>query len=413
MKKNLYICADKYRFMKTETSLFRYKGQNYLVPFVLISSLFFLWGFAHSILEVLNPHFQESFHISKTMAAFVQAAVYGGYFLMALPAGYVIRRWGYRAGVITGLLLYGVGALLFIPGAQINSFPFFVFSLFVIGCGLTCLETSANPYTTVLGDPKDAERRINLSQSLNGLGWIVGPLVGGALLFSDVSIAVPYSIVGVVVLLVAVFFSRMKLPEVGSQQVEDDGHQADDSESCGELWNTAFILGLLALFLYVAAQTGVNSFFINYMVENAGISHTEASQWLGFGGMGLFVFGRLTGSWVMGYIRAERLLLLYAVLAALATAVIVLGSGMVTMGAFFVVYLCESIMFPTIFSLALRSSNGNTKKASSLLIMTIVGGAIAPIIMGSIADNTNSMAIAFLVPLVCYVYIAFYSLIKK
>ena len=169
--------------MKQQNTLFKVNGADYVVPFMLIASLFFLWGFAHSILEVLNPHFQQSFNISKTMAAFVQAAVYGGYFLMALPAGYIVRRWGYRRGVLTGLLLYGVGALLFIPGSMMESFPFYAFSLFVIGCGLTCLETSANPYTTVLGPADSAERRINLAQSLNGVGWIVGPLVGGALLF--------------------------------------------------------------------------------------------------------------------------------------------------------------------------------------------------------------------------------------
>ena len=168
----------------TKPSIFRYEGHNYLVPFLIISSLFFMWGFAHGILEVLNPHFQESFHISKAMSALTQAAVYGAYFLMALPAGWIIRKWGYRRGVITGLGLFGIGALMFIPGSRINSFYFFVLSLFVIGCGLTCLETSANPYTTVLGHPDKAESRINLSQSLNGIGWIVGPLVGGQLLFS-------------------------------------------------------------------------------------------------------------------------------------------------------------------------------------------------------------------------------------
>ena len=406
---------------KPKDSLLRRDGVSMVAPFVLITSLFFLWGFAHSILEVLNPHFQESFQISKTMAAFVQAAVYGGYFLMALPAGMIIRKWGYKAGVITGLLLYGVGALLFIPSSMINSFPFFVFSLFVIGCGLTCLETSANPYTTVLGAPESAERRINMAQSLNGVGWIVGPLVGGALLFSGGDIAVPYTIVGVVVLLVALLFSRMNLPEI-AQDTEGDDEQKSSGQTgaacagSGEkksLMNVAFILGLTALFFYVAAQTGVNSFFINYMTENVGISSTEASTWLGFGGMGLFVLGRLTGSWVMAYIRAERLLFIYSVLAAVATAIIMTCSGMATMGAFFVVYLCESIMFPTIFSLALRSSGGNTKLASSLLIMTIVGGAIAPLLMGHIADTTGSMAESFVVPLVCYVYIAIYCLIKK
>lgn len=177
-------------------SIFRYEGHNYLVPFLIISSLFFMWGFAHGILEVLNPHFQESFYISKTMSALTQAAVYGAYFLMALPAVWIIRKWGYRRGVITGLVLFGIGSLMFIPGSEINSFYFFVLSLFVIGCGLTCLETSANPYTTVLGHPDKAESRINLSQSLNGIGWIVGPLVGGQLLFSGVNIAIPYALGG-------------------------------------------------------------------------------------------------------------------------------------------------------------------------------------------------------------------------
>ncbi|MCD8302340.1 MAG: MFS transporter, partial [Prevotellaceae bacterium] len=283
--------------MKSNTgdNLFRHGGTSYLRPFLLISSLFFLWGFAHSILEVLNPHFQEFFQISKTKAAFVQVAVYGGYFIMALPVGLIIRRFGYRAGVITGLLLYGLGALLFIPGSFINSFWFFVFSLFVIGCGLTCLETSANPYTTKLGDPRKAEVRINLSQSLNGLGWIVGPLVGGELLFTGRSIAIPYALVGVVVLLVAVMFCRVRLPEMREQP----SSLSKEDKVTGPLWNLHFILGVVALFLYVSAQTGVNSFFINYMEEAAHISGETASLWLGFGGMGLFAVGRLAGSGLM------------------------------------------------------------------------------------------------------------------
>lgn len=271
----------------TKPSIFRYEGHNYLVPFLIISSLFFMWGFAHGILEVLNPHFQESFHISKAMSALTQAAVYGAYFLMALPAGWIIRKWGYRRGVITGLVLFGIGALMFIPGSRINSFYFFVLSLFVIGCGLTCLETSANPYTTVLGHPDKAESRINLSQSLNGIGWIVGPLVGGQLLFSGVNIAI---------------------------------------------------------------------------------------------------------------------------LTFVATLIVVVCSGTLSLIAFFALYLGESIMFPTIFSLALRDAGTKTKLASSLLIMTIVGGAVAPVIMGCIADTTGSMAIAFLIPLVCYGVIGTYAL---
>lgn len=292
----------------TKPSIFRYEGHNYLVPFLIISSLFFMWGFAHGILEVLNPHFQESFHISKAMSALTQAAVYGAYFLMALPAGWIIRKWGYRRGVITGLVLFGIGALMFIPGSRINSFYFFVLSLFVIGCGLTCLETSANPYTTVLGHPDKAESRINLSQSLNGIGWIVGPLIGGQLLFSGVNIAIPYALVGIFVLAVAL------------------------------------------------------------------------------------------------------VLLVCAILTFVATLLVVVCSGTLSLIAFFALYLGESIMFPTIFSLALRDAGTKTKLASSLLIMTIVGGAVAPVIMGYIADTTGSMAIAFLIPLVCYGVIGGYAL---
>ena len=328
----------------TKPSIFRYEGHNYLVPFLIISSLFFMWGFAHGILEVLNPHFQESFHISKAMSALTQAAVYGAYFLMALPAGWIIRKWGYRRGVITGLVFFGIGVLMFIPGSRINSFYFFVLSLFVIGCGLTCLETSANPYATVLGHPDKAESRINLSQSLNGIGWIVGPLVGGQLLFSGVNIAIPYALVGIFVLAVALVLSRIKLPDPRR------AHEADTNE----------------------------------MVEE------KPMRVMAFG------FGMLT----------------WAILTFVATLIVVVCSGTLSLIAFFALYLGESIMFPTIFSLALRDAGTKTKLASSLLIMTIVGGAVAPVIMGYIADTTGSMAIAFLIPLVCYGVIGGYALLK-
>ncbi len=390
-------------------SLFRYEGHNYLVPFLLISSLFFMWGFAHGILEVLNPHFQESFHISKTMSAFTQAAVYGAYFLMALPAGWIVRRWGYRKGVITGLSLFGVGALMFVPGAEINNFPFYVLSLFVLGCGLTCLETCANPYATVLGHPDAAESRINLSQSLNGIGWILGPLVGGQLLFSGVSIAVPYAVVGVFVLLVALVFSRVCLPDPRKMHSEE----TSQGETEVPIRWAAFGFGMLTLFLYVAAQTGVNSFFINYAVENSHIDKQTASTILAFGGMGLFFVGRVLGGVLMNYVLPKFVLLFCAILALTGTAVVVTCSGTVSLVAFLVLYLGESIMFPTIFSLALRDVGIHTQTASSLLVMTIVGGAIAPMLMGHIADTTGSMATAFVIPLVCYAVIAVYAVTRK
>lgn len=386
-------------------------GKNFLLPFILITSLFFLWGFAHSILDVLNKHFQDALGITKTRSALVQAVVYGGYFLMALPAGSIIRRYGYRAGVLTGLLLYGIGALLFIPGERIMSFEFFLFSLFIIGCGLTCLETAANPYVTVLGEPESAERRINLSQSFNGLGWICGPLVGGLFLFTEDggsgNIAAPYAIIGVVVLLVALFFSRIRLPEIGMDRGTDERPAEPARDS---LWSHRnFTWGLIALFLYVAAQTGINSFFINYVTEHASITAREASLWLSFGGMGMFMAGRMGGSWIMGFMRAERLLMFCGLGASLAMAVILYGSGMSAIGAFFFCFLCESIMFPTIFALAIRGVGAHTKRASSFLIMSIVGGAVAPLAMGYIADQVST-ALGFVVPLGCFVCITLYAI---
>ncbi|WP_337480663.1 sugar MFS transporter [Prevotellamassilia timonensis] len=395
----------------TKPGLFRTAdGKNYLWPFVLVTSLFFLWGLAHSILDVLNKHFQETMDgVGKTESALVQAVMYGGYFVMALPAGQIIKRYGYRAGVITGLLLYGIGALLFIPGGQLLSFPFFLFSLFVIGCGLTCLETSANPYVTVLGNAEGAARRINLSQSFNGLGWIVGPLIGGHFAFAvgadKGSIAIPYAIIGVVVLCVALVFAQVKLPEVQADGVA----QTEAAHATDSLWqHRNFVYGLIALFLYVAAQTGINSFFINYVTEHASVSNVNASLLLGFGGMGLFMVGRMGGSWLMLRVRAERVLLYCAVGATLAMAVLLSGAGVAGVAAFMLCYLCESIMFPTIFALALKGVGQHTKRASSFLIMSIVGGAIAPVLMGLIADHA-SMAMAFIVPLCCFVVIAAYA----
>lgn len=381
-------------------------GRSFLVPFILITSLFFLWGVAHSILDVLNKHFQDMMEITRTRSALIQAVVYGGYFVMALPAGRIIRRFGYRTGVLTGLVLYGIGALLFIPGGRIQSFEFFLLALFVIGCGLTCLETASNPYVTVLGEPEGSERRINLAQSFNGLGWICGPLAGGFFLFAGGGdVTTPYAVLGTLVLLIAVIFSRVKLPEIG-QEAEEKGTQGNDTS----LWKTAsFTVGLLSLFLYVAAQTGINSFFINYATENAGISAQKASVWLSFGGMGLFMAGRMGGSWIMRFVKGEKVLAACAAGALICMAAVILLPG--TIGGYFLLlcFLCESIMFPTIFSLSLRHVGTHTKQASSYLIMSIVGGAIAPILMGLIADYI-SLGLGFIVPLVCFAEILWFGI---
>lgn len=388
--------------------------QNYRLPFIIVTTLFFLWGFAHSILDVLNKHFQVAFEIGKAESAMVQAVVYGGYFLMAIPAGLIISRWGYRAGVITGLCLYGLGALLFVPGAAVGTFWFFLLSLFIIGCGLTCLETAANPYVTVLGSPERSEQRLNIAQSFNGIGQMAGPLVGGLVLFSDTatagssdSLSLPYTVLGIIVLAIGFLFSRISLPEI-NDTTEDATSAIRDNRPLYR--RPVFVWGVATLFCYVAAQTGINSFFINYMeLPNIGISEKEAAILLSFIGMGLFLFGRVLGSWLMNFLRPQRLLTLFAIGASISMLLVIGNWGMISAVGLFACYLFESIMFPTIFALSLRHAHGHTKMASSALIMSIVGGAVAPLLMGWIADSTHDMAMGFIVPLACFIVILAYT----
>lgn len=388
--------------------------QNYRLPFIIVTTLFFLWGFAHSILDVLNKHFQVAFEIGKAESAMVQAVVYGGYFLMAIPAGLIISRWGYRAGVITGLCLYGLGALLFVPGAAVGTFWFFLLSLFIIGCGLTCLETAANPYITVLGSPERSEQRLNIAQSFNGIGQMAGPLVGGLVLFSDTatagssdSLSLPYAVLGIIVLAIGFLFSRISLPEI-NDTTEDATSAIRDNRPLYR--RPVFVWGVATLFCYVAAQTGINSFFINYMeLPNIGISEKEAAILLSFIGMGLFLFGRVLGSWLMNFLRPQRLLTLFAIGASISMLLVIGNWGMISAVGLFACYLFESIMFPTIFALSLRHAHGHTKMASSALIMSIVGGAVAPLLMGWIADSTHDMAMGFIVPLACFIVILAYT----
>ena len=384
-------------------------GEQYIVPFVLIISLFFLWGFAHAILDVLNKHFQELLHINKSVSALIQAMMYMGYFVMAVPAGLFISRFGYRRGVVFGLVLYGIGSLLFIPGQEWMSYRMFLFALFVIGCGLTFLETAANPYATELGPRETAASRLNFAQSFNGLGCICAPILTGLLLFSEDggsgsgNVALPYACMGVVVLLVAVVFSRVRLPEiVHAEEVDAEGHKVG-------LWkHKLFVFGLLALFAYEIGEISINSFFINYVLEQGWMNARMASLVLSFGGLGLFMLGRFIGSWIMRRVRAEKMLYVCATGVVATMVVVLLDLGYVSLLALLLTYAFEAIMFPTIFALSLRGLGSNTKRASSFLMMSPVGGVVGPLLMGLVADYT-SMVTAFVVPLVAYVVVWFYA----
>ena len=334
-------------------------GKNYLLPFVLVTSLFFLWGFAHSLLDVLNKHFQEILHISRAESGLVQFSVYFGYFIAAVPAGLFMTRYGYRKGIILGLLLYAAGAFLFLPATGLKAFFPFLCALMIIAFGLAFLETAANPYVSVLGPSVSAERRLNLSQSFNGLGWIFGPLIGGLIIFSLTapgenqfsSMAIPYSGVGFVVLVIAVLFIRIRLPEIKEESLA--GQQDTSYRSLFRIRH--FILAVVAQFFYVAAQTGINSFFINYVTEtNSRVSNRTAAIILSFGGMGLFWAGRLSGSYFMKRVKPNRLLTFYAGCCIFLLFLVIAGLGWISTGALILTYFFMSVMFPTIFVLGLK-----------------------------------------------------------
>ncbi len=391
----------------------RLVSKKYLLPFILITSLFFMWGFARAILDVLNKHFQESLHISITQSTLIQATTYLGYFLMALPAGMVITRWGYRRGVVLGLILFGAGALLFIPGEQLMSFPLFLGALFVIGCGLVVLETAANPYAAELGDRATSASRLNLAQSFNGVGCILAPVIVGSFLFSTegASVAVPYTIMGICVLLVALLFTRVKLPEISSDDDKESNPTASISSTIASLWRRrSFRLGVLALFSYEVAEISINSLFINYATSDGWMDKSTASVVLSFGALGLFMLARIAGSWIMSRIAAPRVLAACAVLTVAGAIAVVLNAGAISHAGLFACYAFEAIMFPTIFAVTIAGiSRSEVKIASSFLMMTPIGGAVGTSLMGAIADAT-SMSTAFIVPAVGYLMVLIYAL---
>lgn len=389
-------------------------GKSYLVPFILITSLFLLWGFAHGLLDVLNKHFQGVFTMTKAESGLVQFSTYIAYFLMALPAGAFMKRYGYRKGIIMGLLLFAIGAFGFMPAAFLHSATPFLIALFVIACGLCILETAANPYSTILGPSASAAQRLNLSQSFNGLGWILGPLVGGLLIFGasegdSMALTKPYILVGGIVLFVALLFFFTKLPEIKPEE-EEEVTAIVEEKPAASLWKRRqFVRSVVAQFCYCAAQTGIFGFFINYVTEmDPGISNLRASRILAFGGMALFMIGRLSGSFTMKWLAPGRLLTWYSLLSAVCMALVVASVGTLSLYALYLSFFFMSIMFPTIFALGLEGMGVYTKKASSYIVMGVAGGAFSPMLMGYIGEE--NMALGFIVPLIAFLYILYFAI---
>ena len=384
-------------------------NRQYFVPFALITSLFFLWGFARAILDLLNKHFQNALDISITQSSLIQVTTYLGYFITAIPAGWFINRHGYRLGVVMGLLLFGFGALLFIPLSALHSFYTFLIALFIIGCGLVFLETSANPYVTELGARETATSRLNFSQSFNGLGSLFATFIVGQFLFGgsvgEGEIAVPYTILGILVLLIALVFSRVQLPEIKHAASSDDEVKGTRIMKLFR-YHPMFVFGLFALLAYEVAEISINSYFINFMTGEGYMTDRTASVILTIA-LGFFMVGRFVGSWLMQYVRAEKLLLLCAAGSVGSMVVVLLGLGKISMVALIANYLFEAIMFPTIFSLALNGLGNLKKSAASLLMMTPIGGC-GFLMMGIIADASNLIA-PFIIPFFGYFVVLLFA----
>jgi MFS transporter, FHS family, L-fucose permease len=414
------------------------KSNKYLIPFVLITSLFFMWGIANNLNGILIPHLRKALQLTNMQSTFVDTAVYMAYFLMAIPAGVILKKLGYKKGIIIGLLVFAAGALLFLPAANMRAYPVFLLGLFILGCGLTLLETAANPYATRLGDPEDATFRINLAQSFNGLAVAVGPIIGALFIlsgksFSDAELAampemdkiayltseaqsvkMPYMVLGGSLILLAILFYFMNLPELddkNGKNAQNTDLSRDNRE--GGVFDTLKYShvkwAVIAQFFYVGAQVCVTSFFVR-MAMTGGVDEKTAGYYLGTIYGLLFMVGRFVGSAILKYIAPSKLLTLYALASIILSAVAIFTKGELVVYALGAMGFFMSIMFPTIFSLGITGLKEETKSASSLIVMAIIGGAIFPVIMGSIIDASgDNIQIGYIVPMLCFFVIAYYG----
>jgi len=391
-------------------------AQRYRLAFILVTCLFFLWGFSYGLLDVLNKHFQETLDITRARSALLQAAYFGAYFLMALPAAALMERHGYKTGILLGLGLFACGALLFIPATRAGVFEYFLFALFVIACGLACLETAANPYATVLGPAETSERRLNLAQSFNGLGTFIAPFIGGKLFFgastSGISgshgVQLIYVATAVVVIAIAVLIWRTRMPEVSGE-----ASAAVAPVPPVPLFSQRhFVFAVIAQFFYVAAQVGAGAFFINYAVDHIPGLSSERAAYLLAVALGCFLAGRFLTTALMATISAARLLSVYAVINILLCGVVISGMGKVSVAALIAVFFFMSMMFPTIFALGIKGLGAQTKRGASFIIMAIVGGAIVPWFMGRLADVAG-IETAFWIPAFCFLVVALYGVYAR
>jgi FHS family L-fucose permease-like MFS transporter len=402
---------------------------HYRLPFILVSSLFFLWGIANNLNGILIPHLRKALQLTNMQSTFVDTAVYLAYFSAAIPAGMILKKFGYKKGIITGLIVFSIGAFMFIPAANMRAYNIFLLGLFIIGCGLTILETAANPYASKLGDPETSTARLTLAQSFNGLAVFIAPVIGTMFILSGkeftadefaamteidrlaylsseaASVKMPYLSLGIFLLAIAVLFLVNNFPELK----EDEGTEEDGTLS-NALKHKHLVWAVIAQFFYVGAQVCVTSFFIRAAIAGGGVDEKTAGYYLSMYGI-LFMAGRFAGSVFMRWISPNKLLSLYAVMCILLSIVAIKTDGQYVVIALGGLGFFMSIMFPTIFSLGIAGLKSNTKPASSLLVMSIIGGAIFPVIMGNIIDRFgDDIQIGYVVPLICYAFVLYFGI---
>jgi FHS family L-fucose permease-like MFS transporter len=378
--------------------------------FVAMTTLFFIWGFITALNDILIPHLKAAFELSYTQAMLVQLCFFGAYFIVSPFAGKLIERIGYVRGIITGLCTMALGCLLFYPAAEVSVYAVFLCGLFVLASGITILQVSANPYVAVLGSEKTAASRLSLAQAINSLGHTLAPLFGAALIFgaatadSASAVQLPYLILAGAVLLTAVGFLFLKLPQMQTEQHTE--------QSVGDsIWqHKHLVLGALAIFLYVGAEVSIGSFLVNYFADSsiAGLNEQQASQMVSYYWGGAML-GRFAGSLLTRFVAPTYVLATNAVIVILLLVLSINSSGAVAMWSVLAVGFFNSIMFPTIFTLAIRGLGPLTSRGSGLLCQAIVGGAVLPLLQGMVADS-SSVQWSFVVPMLAYFYICWYAL---
>ncbi|WP_291401232.1 L-fucose:H+ symporter permease [Daejeonella sp.] len=401
---------------------------KYFFPFIMVTSLFFMWGFVHNLDPILIPHLKKSFSLTNLQSSLVDSSVFIAYFLMAIPAGLAVKKYGYKKGIIFGLLLFAIGSFLFIPAADTGEYVFFLGALFIIACGLTILETVANPYVSLLGDPETATSRLNFAQSFNGLAATLAPIIGARIILTKgssdeelnamsesarqialaaeaSSVKGPYFVLGSIILLIAVIFYFLRLPEI-----EQNDNQTESKNVFQALRHKHLSWAVIAQFFYVGAQVCVFSFFILYAVEVAQIDRVVAADYLGWGCGLAFMLGRFIGVFFMRFIKSERLLAIYSIICILLCIPAIFLQGIIAVYSVIGIAFFMSIMFPTIFSLGIKGLGKDTEYGSSLIVMAIVGGAFLPLAFGYISDLSGTLQFGYIVTLICFVVILAFAL---